>query len=311
MLLRIALHAADLLARSLPAPIAYALAGLAGEIWFRSARGRRRLVAANLARVSAATGRPTSGRRFRRLVRSAFINHARYYMELLRAPGYRVDRIARHVSVDDWERHAATFRSGPTVVVSAHLGNFEPFGTFFAAHGFEAVAPVEEIEPRELFEFMAARRGAGRGVRLIPHRGARRELLAVLRRGGIAALIADRDLSRTGVAVSFFGHPASMPTGPASLVAVTGATFVTVRCLRVGWDRFRGQAATLEWTPSGDRRRDIEELTKAMVTRFEKDIDIAPEQWWGAFQPIWSDLAGPRGLRRCERRRRERRVRAR
>lgn len=295
MLLRLGLRVADLLARSLPAPIAYALAGLAGEVWFRSARGRRRLVAANLARVSAATGRPTSGRRFHALVRSAFIQHARYYLELLRAPDYRPDRIERHVRVDDWERHAATFRRGPTVIVSAHLGNFEPAGTFFAAHGFEAVAPIEEIEPRELFEFLAARRGAGRGVQLIPLRGARVALLRVLRRGGIAALIADRDLSGSGVEVSFFGHPASMPSGPASLVVLTGASFVTARCLRVGPDRFRARGAVVEWTPGSDRRQDVVQLTTAMAARFEQDIAEAPEQWWGAFQPIWHDLgARPR-----------------
>lgn len=291
MLLRLALRIADLLARSLPAPLAYALAGLAGEAWFRSAPGRRRLVAANLARVCAATGRPTSGRAFRRLVRGAFIHHARYYVELLRAPQYRVERIGRHVTVKDWDRHLATLRSGPAVIVSAHLGNFEPFGTFFAAHGFEAIAPIEEIEPPELFEFLSARRGAGRGVKLVPLRRARRPMLEVLRRGGIVALIADRDLSGTGFVVSFFGHPAPMPTGPASLVALTGANFMTASSLRVGPDRFVGRGELVEWQPSGDRRRDIEELTRLMASRFERDIGAAPEQWWGAFQPIWRDLA--------------------
>ena len=53
------------------------------------------------------------------------------------------------------------------MLVSSHLGNFEPFGVFLAAHGLRPLAPVEEIEPPALFEFLAARRGGG-GVELVP-----------------------------------------------------------------------------------------------------------------------------------------------
>jgi hypothetical protein len=31
-----------------------------------------------------------------------------------------------------------------------------------------------------------------------------------------------------------------------------------------------------------------------MARRFEEVIDLAPEQWWGAFQPIWLDQRLPR-----------------
>ena len=56
---------------------------------------------------------------------------------------------------------------------AAHLGNFEPFGSFLAAHGLRPLSPIEEIEPRALFEFLAARRGAS-SVDLVPLREATR-----------------------------------------------------------------------------------------------------------------------------------------
>ena len=56
---------------------------------------------------------------------------------------------------------------GAGMIISSHLGNFEPFGAFLAAHGIRPLVPMEEIEPPALFEFLAARRG-GRGIELVP-----------------------------------------------------------------------------------------------------------------------------------------------
>ncbi len=43
-------------------------------------------------------------------------------------------------------------------------------------------------------------------------------------------LLADRDLSRHGVAVDLLGEPASLPTGPARLAQLTGAPLVPITC---------------------------------------------------------------------------------
>ena len=140
--LRAGLALADAIVPALPRSLAYAIADLLGRAWYRTASGRRELVAANLARACAASGRPTSGRAFARLVARAFVEHARYYLEMLRAPHYPLQDIDEIVRVDDWPAYEAVLRAGPTVLVSAHIGNFEPFGSYLAAHGFHAVAPV-------------------------------------------------------------------------------------------------------------------------------------------------------------------------
>jgi len=100
VLLGIGLRAADLIAHLLPRGAAYALADLIGRSWYRLAPSRRALVASNLARVCAATGRPASGRAFRRLVRQAFVEHARYYLEVLRIPHGSIEEVGAMVSVD-------------------------------------------------------------------------------------------------------------------------------------------------------------------------------------------------------------------
>jgi len=288
-MLRLALEIADRIVAVLPSRVAYALADLAGDAWHRFAPRRRRIVAANLERVCVATGRPTRGLAFAELVRSAFRNHARYYLELLRVPHYPAGRIGQFIDVPSWELYAEALRSGPAILVSSHIGNFEPFGTYIASHGYRALAPVEEIEPRALFEFLAARRG-GSNVDLVPLAEATRPLISRLRAGGLVGIIGDRDLTGDGRQVTVFGHPTTMPIGPASLAVMHGATLVVGRCLRVGPDRFLAAGEVMEPPATGDRRADAAALTDRIAARFERDIGEAPEQWWGAFQPFWPDL---------------------
>ena len=286
-LLKVGLSLADLLLGRAPAWAAYGVADLAGRTWYRTAAERRALVTENLRRVSEATGRPTSGPALRRLVERAFAEHARYYLELLRAPHYPIARIEQFVSVDEWGRWEPVLAGG-VVVALPHFGNFEPYGTLVAKQGIRALAPVEEIRPRVLFEFLRARRGVGR-IELVPLQRARRPMTEALKRHEVVALVADRDLDGGGAPVTFFGHETTMPTGPAVLALMTGTSLIAGASWRTGRDRFRARAWSIDVQPSGNRRADAAAITQAMARRFEEAIDIAPEQWWGAFQPIWLD----------------------
>jgi len=291
MLLRIGLAVADALVNALPSRVVYRLADLAGDTWRRMAPARRRLVAANLARVCGATGRPTRGRAFDALVARAFRHYARYYVELLRIPHYRLSAIDDLVRIEPWSEHDAALRAGATILVSSHTGNFEPFGSFVAAHGYRATVPIEEIEPPELYEFLRSRRGGG-SVTIVPLRQSRRPVVEALRRGEVVGIVGDRDITGQGIEVEMFGHVTTVPTGPASLALLTGAPIIAGRCLRIGPDRFAAGGVHIAWEPSGDRRADIASLTRLLAARYEMDIGEAPEQWWGAFQQRWPDVTG-------------------
>jgi phosphatidylinositol dimannoside acyltransferase len=294
LLLGAGLRAGDLVARLLPRRVAYGLADLIGYAWYRLAPARRTLVAANLARVSAAIGRPTSGRAFQRLVRQAFVEHARYYLELLRIPHASIEEVGAMVSVDEWEHWEPVLRQG-AVVATLHFGNPEPYGSLLAARGLHATVPVEEIRPRVLYEFLFARRASGRGVTMVPLSKARRALVDELNAGGIAGVVADRNLSGKGHPTPFFGARSDLPTGPATLALISGRPLVVAACRRVGPEHFRAKAWLIEADLSGDRRADVATLTAAMARRMEEAISVAPEQWFAAFQPIWHDEEASRG----------------
>lgn len=290
--LRLGLPLADLLARVVPARVAYPVADLIGRAWYRMAPARRALVGENLRRVCEATGRPTDAASLRRLVRRAFVEHARYYLELLRVSSYRPERIRDRVEVVDWDHWEGVLRSG-VVIAIAHFGNFEPYGVYVAEERIAATAPVEEIKPRELFEFVHRRRGAGR-ISVVPLSRARRPMIEALRRGEVVALAADRDLGGDGIEVELFGHPTTLPAGPAGLTLMTGRPLIVASCIRVGRDRFRARAWPVEVELSGDRHADAAALTAGIARRFEEAIGEAPEQWWGSFQPIWLDQRAER-----------------
>lgn len=286
--LRVGLRIADWAARSLPTAVAYWLADLAGRAWHRLAPTRRALVTESMARVSAATGRPTSGRELRRLVEASFIGHARYWLEVLRAPHYRDDQLDKIVHVEDWVHWEPVLRGGVVAAVP-HLGNFEPYGHFIARHGLRGVAPVEEIKPRELYEFLRARRASGVGVEVVPLRHAYRRMLGALRHGELVALVADRDLAGDGIGVTIFGHQTTLPAGPATLALRTGKPLIMARVLRIGPERFSVRAVQVEADRTGNVATDVAALTTALASCFESAIAEAPDQWWAAFQPYWTD----------------------
>lgn len=286
--LRVGLVVADRLARALPASVAYWLADLAGRTWHRVSPGRRALVAENLRRIAEATGRPTAGRPLRQMVEQAFVNHARYWLELLRGPYYRAERIPEMVEIEDWVNWEPIMRGGAVVAVP-HLGNFEPVGHFVAAAGLTGVAPVEEAGPPELFEFMRARRASGQGVEVVPLSHAFRPMLAALRRNDIVALVADRDLAGDGVPVTMFGRATTLPAGPAALALRTGKPLLMARVLRTAPERFSVRAVKVEVERTGDAAADVAAMTVELARAFEAAIAEAPEQWWAAFQPFWTD----------------------
>jgi len=278
------------------------LADLAGDISYRTSDARRAQARRNLARVAEfAAGRGVGSEAVQAaasdpaalevLVRSAFRNHARYWVELIRAPrvtrAYLQDRLL--VETPDTVRMAFG-ATGPAVFIGLHFGVIEATAFFLAQFGGRPViAPMETVSDPELQRWFSRTRGA-LGVRLVGLREARRELLAGLRSGAVVAIVGDRDLTGGGVSIELFGHPAPLPVGPALLAIESGAPVWVAGVRRAGLGRYRGRIDPLEVPAEGSRRERLEALLIAEARRFERIILDAPEQWWAVFYPIWPDL---------------------
>ena len=290
------------LACRLPQAPLVAIAESAGSLTYRLAPERASQARRNLRRVArylADTGMAdartraaaTDPRALEDLVRSAFRHHARYYLEILRAPGLSPSIFDRRIDVENpAEVDAAFARNVPIIFISGHLGPIELPGLYLANRsGTRVVAPMETVGDPELQAWFERTRSAF-GVRIVGLREARRELGAALKRGEHVGLVADRDISGGGVEVPFFGAAAPIPVGPAFLAIESGAPLLMAGIWRTGRLTYRGRLDEVPVASEGSRRERIEATIRAEAAAFERLIARAPDQWTAVFAPIWPDL---------------------
>ena len=297
-----ALSAISWAACRLPEGPQIALAELAGRAVYRTSPARAARVRRNLRRVVeylATTDMATDRIRtaaadppaLERLVRAAFRHRARYYLEILRAPGLDGRIFDERLVVENADVVDAALAGDRTAIfISGHLGPIELPGLYLAQHsGRRITAPMETLGDPALQRWFERTR-ATFGVRIVGLREARRELLKELRGGESVGLVADRDITGGGMEVPFFGAPSPLPVGPAFLAHETGVPLYLAAVWRVGARGYRGRLDEIPVTRDGARRDRIAGTLAAEARAFERVIANAPEQWMANFFPIWPDL---------------------
>nr|WP_026343289.1 phosphatidylinositol mannoside acyltransferase [Nocardia sp. BMG111209] len=253
-----------------------------------SRRGGHRQLRRNLSRVLGTTpDRVPAG-----LVQASLRSYARYWREAFRLPRMDPVRLA-----DIIERSAtglehirdAIDRGTGAVLALPHSGNWDLAGIWVVERIGRPTVVAERLDPESLFRrFVRFREGLG--FEIIPLTGDAISpfptLVDRLQQGRVVGLLGERDLSGTGVPVTFFGEPARMPSGPARLAIDTGAPLLPVRCwfTPTGWG-FHIDAPL-------DTGGGIERTTQNLADRFAAGIAAHPADWH-MFQPLWTaDLHG-------------------
>jgi lauroyl/myristoyl acyltransferase len=147
---------------------------------------------------------------------------------------------------------------------------------------------MERLRPEELFErFLHFRQRLG--MEILPLTGGG-DLFGVLvrrlRRGGFVPLLADRDLTATGVPVTLFGETARMAAGPASLALVSGAPLYPVSLhyerLPAGAPARWGVVVTFHpevVPPPGERSEQLAAMTQECSDALATGIRQYPQDW--------------------------------
>jgi len=202
--------------RKLPEPVAVGLGRTVADLaWKRRGKGVLRLES-NYARVVP----DASPERLAELSRAGMRSYLRYWMESFRLPAWSAERVADGFDPEDLHHLTDGIASDRGVILALpHMGNWDLAGAWVTTKlrtPFTTVA--ERLEPETLYDrFVAYREGLG--MEVLPHTGgsAFGTLARRLRDGGLVCLVAERDLSASGVEVDFFGDTARMPAGPALL----------------------------------------------------------------------------------------------
>jgi KDO2-lipid IV(A) lauroyltransferase len=151
---------------------------------------------------------------------------------------------------------------------------------------------AERLRPESLFDrFVEFRRSLG--MEVLPLTGTSTGPYPLLRerleQGGMLCLLADRDLTASGATVDFFGEPARMPAGPASLALATGAALLptTLWFPEDGSAGWRGRIHPEIAPPAtGTREEKVQSMTQAMADVFAGAIAAHPADWH-MVQRLW------------------------
>lgn len=280
--------------KTLPEPAARALfRTVADQTWKRRGKSVLRLES-NLARVV-----PDAGpERLAELSRAGMRSYMRYWMESFRLPTWSPRRINDSIHVQDSHRLTEGMDAGRGVILALpHLGNWDLAGAWVTTGlkvPFTTVA--ERLDPETLYDrFVAYRQGLG--MEVLPHSGgtAFATLARRLRSGGLVCLVADRDLSASGVEVTFFGDTARMPAGPALLAQQTGALLLPVTLWYDGTPVMKVRIHPPVDVPgTGDRAEKTSSMTQALADAFAIGIAEHPEDWH-MLQRLWLADLDPRG----------------
>jgi KDO2-lipid IV(A) lauroyltransferase len=215
-------------------------------------------------------------------------SYLRYWCDTFRSPDWDTNRIQSTVTVNDPELLLEPVRSKRGVIVALpHAGNWDHAGSYFCSQGIPLVTVVERVKPEKLFrKFLEYRQAIG--MEALPLDGRVMGTLASrLREGKLVALVADRDLSRSGIDVKFFDGTARMPAGPALLAIRTGAdlitAFVSYTAVGIHIDFRKVQIA------SGDTESEkVSKTVQLCADNFAVGIAQHPQDWH-MLQRIWVD----------------------
>lgn len=274
------------LLRGLPAPVASGAFRVAADLATRRGGPGVTQLRRNYARVV-----PQAGpEELDELVRDGMRSYARYWMETFRLPSMDHRAILERLDdnfVGQPLLDAALERGKGLICVMPHSGNYDVSGLWLVRHSGRFTTVVERLRPESLYRrFVAYRESLG--FEILPtspgEAGPYRVLIERLRQNRVVCLLADRDLSRRGIPVNFFGARTRMPAGPARLAAVTGAQLVIAdnSFTEDGW-------GVRVHTPIVVHGRDeVPSATQRMADGFAADIAANPVDWH-MMQKLWID----------------------
>ncbi|MGQ7297699.1 phosphatidylinositol mannoside acyltransferase [Quadrisphaera sp. KR29] len=293
----------------LPEGLVRAAASLGADLTARRRGAGVRRLEGNLARATGA-----SGPALRRLVAEAMRSYARYWADAFRLHTWTPRQLRERTRVEGpgLAELVASLEAGRgAVAFLGHSGSWDQVGAWAASTWSSPVVTVaERLEPAEVFEaFVALRERLGLSVLAVERGGGGASfasLVRSLRGGAFVPLLADRDLSGSGVPVQLLGHPSRAAAGPAALALTTGAPLFPVSVhyepgpgRRSRWRSWTAVAVVHPRVPAPppaaegqrpDRRAQTAAMTQACVDVLGAAVREHPADWH-VLQRVFTEAA--------------------
>jgi phosphatidylinositol dimannoside acyltransferase len=265
----------------LPEPAARWAFEFVADIAWRRQGPHIQVLEGNLRRV---LGPDATGAQLRALSRESMRSYARYWLEVFRLPVTPAERVTGNSYVEGHLQDAldCLARGRGVIFALSHMGNWDHAAAFIVAQGAPFTTVMERLKPEALYDkFVAFREGLG--MEVLPASGGTVRafgiLAARLRAGKLVCLLADRDVTGSGIEVDFFGEKARMMGGSAALAERTGAALYPAILWYEG-ERWGIKVEDEIPVPAeGDRKQKVAQMTQALARSFEAAIRAHPADW--------------------------------
>ncbi len=173
----------------------------------------------------------------------------------------------------------AVARERGVILVGAHHGNWEVGVMAFALQGLPIHIITQPMKNPRIDRWLDELRGCT-GIKMIPKIESAHLITRVLEQKGIVGIMVDLNARKGGIAVDFFGHPASTFRTPALLALRKDVPIVPVHFHRDKSGRI--QAAAEKRIDPRDYRGmpdALRRMTQEYTTQLESAIRAHPGQW--------------------------------
>jgi phosphatidylinositol dimannoside acyltransferase len=220
------------------------------------------------------------------LVMQGLESYMRYWCDTFRIHKWSPEKIEATVSTTNDHLLRDPMTEGLGVVIALpHSGNWDHAGAYFCQQGIPLVTVAEVLKPEKLFQkFLDYRTSMGFEVLALDSR-AFATLIRRAKEKRLIALVADRDLSESGIPVTFFNRTTRMPAGPALLAIKTGIPLVVAHIFYTEKGIHINFTEVKPWL-LGDDDEKISRTVAAIAATFEEGIRTHPQDWH-MLQKIW------------------------
>ena len=216
------------------------------------------------------------------ILRATYRNWGRTLAEWIHSASLGPDNIERVVTyrgIENWERGVELSRGRGGLILTGHFGNWELMILAHSIYGHK-VAIVHRPLRNPLIDAAVCTARNRFGNRVVPRKGAGREVLRLLRQNWVIGMPLDLDVRR-GVFVDFFSLKASTSDGLARLAMATDAPVVPVFAVRDGTSgrHFIECMEPIETIRKADREESVLLNTQRYTKTIEDMVRRYPDHW--------------------------------
>lgn len=215
----------------------------------------------------------------------------RTYVEVLALPRWSREQIVSKVYAEPRGEAAlrAAYADTGAVVALPHSANYDLAGAWACLTGMPVTTVAEQLGEAEYAAFTAIRNRLG--MEVLPHTRPHLigELITAAKAGRLVCLVADRDLTGSGIEATWRGHRVSAPAGPAMVARRAGVPLFAAACHYGPAGMVIEFSDPIEALPGG--RAGLQAMVQRQIDFIAAQVAAYPYDWH-MMQPFFD--GGPR-----------------